>query len=33
MKREGSLPCSQKPTIGPFSEPAESISPHRYLSP
>jgi hypothetical protein len=30
---EGSLPCSQKPAVGPFPEPAESSSPHRSLSP
>jgi hypothetical protein len=27
MEPEGSLPCSQKPTIGPYPEPAESSSP------
>jgi hypothetical protein len=30
---EGSSPCSQKPATGPYSEPAESSSPHRSLSP
>jgi hypothetical protein len=29
---EGSLPFSQKSTIGPYTEPAESSSPHRSLS-
>jgi hypothetical protein len=33
MEPEGSLPFSQKPTIGPYPEPAESSSPHRSLSP
>jgi hypothetical protein len=33
MEPEGSLPCSQKPDIGPYPEPAESSSPHRSLSP
>jgi hypothetical protein len=33
MEPEGSLPCSHKPAIGPYHEPAESISPHRALSP
>jgi hypothetical protein len=33
MDTEGSLPCSQKPAIGPYHEPAESSSPHRSLSP
>jgi hypothetical protein len=33
MELEGSLPCSQKPTIGPYSEPAESSSSHRSQSP
>jgi len=27
MYPEGSLPCSQKPTTGPYTEPLES-SPH-----
>jgi len=27
MKTEGSLPCSQDPTIGPYSEP-DASSPH-----
>jgi hypothetical protein len=33
MEPGRSLPCSQKPAIGPYPEPAESISPHRSLSP
>jgi hypothetical protein len=33
MEPEVSLPCSQKPAIGPYPEPAESSSPHRSLSP
>jgi hypothetical protein len=33
METEGLLPCSQKPAIGPYPEPAESSSPHRSLSP
>jgi hypothetical protein len=33
MEPEGSLPCSQKPTIGPNPEPAESNSSHWSLSP
>jgi hypothetical protein len=33
MEPEGSLPYSHKPTTGPYPEPAESISPHRSLSP
>jgi hypothetical protein len=32
MEHEISLPCSQKPAIGPYPEPAESNSPHRSLS-
>jgi hypothetical protein len=28
MEPEGSLPYSQKPATGPYSEPAESSSPH-----
>jgi hypothetical protein len=28
MEPKGSLPCSQKPAIGPYHEPAESSSPH-----
>jgi hypothetical protein len=32
MEPEGSLPCSFKPATGPYSEPAESSSPHRSLS-
>jgi hypothetical protein len=30
---EGSLPCSHKPATEHYSEPAESRSPHRSLSP
>jgi hypothetical protein len=33
MEPEGSLPCLQKPAIGPYPEPAESSSPHRSLPP
>jgi hypothetical protein len=33
MEPEGSLLCSQKPTTGPYPEPAESISSPRSLSP
>jgi hypothetical protein len=33
MEPEGSLPCSQKPTIRPYTKPAESSSPHLSLSP
>jgi hypothetical protein len=33
MEPEGSLPYSQKPTIGPYPEPDESSSPHRSLFP
>jgi hypothetical protein len=33
IEPEVSLPCSQKPTTGPYPEPAESSSPHRSLSP
>jgi hypothetical protein len=33
MEPEGSLPCTQKPGIGPYPEPAESSSPHRSLCP
>jgi hypothetical protein len=33
MEPEGSLSCSQKPATGPYSEPGESSSPHRSLSP
>jgi len=29
MELEGSLPCSQQPASGPYSEPDES-SPHLY---
>jgi hypothetical protein len=32
MKPVGSFPCSQKPTTGPYPEPAESSSPRRSLS-
>jgi len=27
MEREGSLPCSQKPASGPYTEPAPSTPP------
>jgi hypothetical protein len=33
MEPEGSLPCSQKPVTGPYPAPAESSSPHRFISP
>jgi hypothetical protein len=33
MEPEGSLPCSQKPAIVPYTKPAESSSPYQYLSP
>jgi hypothetical protein len=33
MEPEGSLPCSQKPAIGPYPKLAESSSHHRSLSP
>jgi hypothetical protein len=33
MEPEGSSPCSQKVGTGPYTEPAESSSPHWYLSP
>jgi hypothetical protein len=33
MEPEGLSPCSQKPASGPYPEPAESSSPHRFLSP
>jgi hypothetical protein len=33
MEHEGSSPCSQKPAIGPYTEPAESSFPHQYLPP
>jgi hypothetical protein len=33
MEPEGSLPCSQKPAIEPYPEPAESSSTHRSLVP
>jgi hypothetical protein len=31
MELEGSSPSSQKPATGPYTEPAESSSPHGYL--
>jgi hypothetical protein len=33
MKPEGSSPCSQKPATGPYPQPAESSSSHRFLFP
>jgi len=33
MEPESSLPCSQKPATGPYPEPAEFSSPHRFPSP
>jgi len=33
VEPEGSLPYSQNPSTGPYSEPAEAGSPHRSLSP
>jgi hypothetical protein len=33
MELEGSLPCSQKPTTGPYPEPAESSSPYYHPLP
>jgi hypothetical protein len=33
MEPEGSLPCLQKPAIGPYPEPAQSSSPHQSLAP
>jgi hypothetical protein len=33
MEPEGSLLCSQKPSTGPYPEPAESSSPQRFPSP
>jgi len=32
-QKEGSSPCSQNPTIGPYPGPAKSSSTHRSLSP
>jgi hypothetical protein len=31
MEPEESSPCPQKPATGPYPEPAESNSLHRYL--
>jgi hypothetical protein len=31
IEREGSSPCSQKPAIRPYPEPAQSSLPHRSL--
>jgi hypothetical protein len=33
MELEGSFPCSQMPTTGPYPEPAESNLPHLTQSP
>jgi len=33
MEPKSSLPSLQKPATGPYSEPAESSSPHRSISP
>jgi hypothetical protein len=33
MEHEGSPPSLQKPTTGPYPEPAESSLPYRFLSP
>jgi hypothetical protein len=33
MEPKGSSPSSQKPATGPYPEPAESMSPHRSVSP
>jgi hypothetical protein len=33
METEGSLPCSQKPAIGPYPKPDESSLSHLFLSP
>jgi len=33
MESEDSVPCSQKPATGPYPEPAESSSPHQFISP
>jgi hypothetical protein len=32
MEPEGSLPCSQEPFAGPYSEPDQSNPYHRILS-
>jgi hypothetical protein len=31
MEPEGSLPCSQEPSTGPYSEPDQSIPYHTIL--
>jgi len=33
VEPEGSSPCSQEPSTGPYSESAESSSPHQFLPP